>query len=83
MNGDEPADVLQYQSKYDKFPHELTANQFFNEALFESYVQLGSHVVREIVHQSSQEVRLTMDKFVQAAKDHAGLLSKSAPLLIA
>lgn len=30
--GDEPADVLQYHSSHPSFPHESTADQFFDEA---------------------------------------------------
>lgn len=45
LTGDEPADVTQYYKAHNDFPHESTANQFFNESQFESYVRLGSHVV--------------------------------------
>jgi hypothetical protein len=45
LTGDEPADVTQYYKAHPDFPHESTANQFFNESQFESYVRLGSHVV--------------------------------------
>jgi hypothetical protein len=37
--------VTQYYKAHPDFPHESTANQFFNESQFESYVRLGSHVV--------------------------------------
>ena len=47
--GHEPCDVSAYAAAHSFFPHEATANQFFNEAQFESYRHLGSHVVDEIL----------------------------------
>ena len=46
FSGDEPEDVQQYHAGYAAFPHESTADQFFSESQFESYRQLGLHVVR-------------------------------------
>jgi hypothetical protein len=46
FTGDEPEDVQQYHAGYSAFPHESTADQFFSESQFESYRQLGLHVVR-------------------------------------
>ena len=42
LNGSEPPDILAYYASHPDFPHESTANQFFNEAQFESYRHLGS-----------------------------------------
>lgn len=36
-----PVDVINYASEHPTFPNESTANQFFDEAQFESYRQLG------------------------------------------
>ena len=47
LTGDEPADVLQYQSENPDFPHQSTGDQFFTESQFESYRRLGLHVFRE------------------------------------
>lgn len=47
LTGDEPADVIEYQSRVPEFPHESTADQFFSESQFESYRRLGLHVVRD------------------------------------
>ncbi len=46
LTGDEPEDVQQYHAGHAPFPHESTADQFFSESQFESYRQLGLHVVR-------------------------------------
>jgi len=50
ITGEEPPDVTQYAKTHPTFPHESTANQFFNEAQFESYRHLGHHAVRTILH---------------------------------
>jgi hypothetical protein len=51
INGTEPPDVTQYARTHPTFPHESTANQFFNEAQFESYRHLGHHEIRTILRQ--------------------------------
>jgi hypothetical protein len=45
----EPPDVLAYQAANPDFPHQGTANQFFNESQTESYRMLGLHTVREMI----------------------------------
>lgn len=47
LTGDEPADVLRYASAHAAFPHEGTADQFFDESQFESYRALGYHIACE------------------------------------
>jgi hypothetical protein len=47
--GDEPQDVLHYKRSHDTFPHETTADQFFDEAQFESYRALGSFVMTRVL----------------------------------
>jgi hypothetical protein len=44
----EPADVLNYKALHAEFPHQTTADQWFDEAQFESYRMLGLHSVLEI-----------------------------------
>jgi hypothetical protein len=46
MTGDEPEDVQQFQAQNTEFPHQSTGDQFFSESQFESYRQLGLHMVR-------------------------------------
>jgi hypothetical protein len=48
LNGNEPADVLNYQSANDKFPQQATADQWFDESQFESYRRLGAHSIEEM-----------------------------------
>lgn len=44
LTGDEPSDLLQYHAEHPAFPQESTAEQFFNEAQWESYRRLGQHI---------------------------------------
>jgi hypothetical protein len=50
LTGGEPADVLDYAGRHPDFPHESTADQFFDESQFESYRKLGAHIVDEVFH---------------------------------
>ena len=44
LTGDEPEPVLNYKSSNPAFPHESTADQFFDDDQFESYRALGVHI---------------------------------------
>jgi hypothetical protein len=44
IDGNEPVDVYEYALKNETFPHQTTADQFFNEEQFESYRKLGLHI---------------------------------------
>jgi hypothetical protein len=46
--GDEPADILQYHRGHSPFPQETTADQFFDEAQWESYRALGYHIALDV-----------------------------------
>jgi hypothetical protein len=48
MSGSEPPDVVAYQAAHPQFPHESTANQFFNESQTESYRMLGLQTIRDV-----------------------------------
>ena len=52
LTGDEPADVLAYARANPPFPHQTTADQFFDESQFESYRRLGHHVAMEVLSDS-------------------------------
>ena len=51
LNGTEPADVFHYARLHPLFPHESTANQLYSEAQFESYRELGAHVMATILEE--------------------------------
>jgi hypothetical protein len=50
LTGDEPADVLGHHATDTIFPHDTTANQFFDEAKFEAYRALGEHMMDTLLH---------------------------------
>jgi hypothetical protein len=57
LTGDEPADVLNYQTGHTSFPHETTADQWFTESQFESYRRLGQHIVEELLAGLVEDVK--------------------------
>jgi hypothetical protein len=48
LSGTEPVDVYNYAKTHPSFPHESTADQMYSESQFESYRELGLHLVRMI-----------------------------------
>jgi hypothetical protein len=48
LTGDEPTDVLRYAAQHKEFPHQSTADQWFDESQFESYRALGQHTVTSV-----------------------------------
>jgi hypothetical protein len=44
LTGDEPSDIQEYAAAQAEFPHQATADQWFDESQFESYRKLGCHV---------------------------------------
>jgi Patatin-like phospholipase len=47
LTGDEASDVLSYRAQERAFPHQSTADQWFDESQFESYRKLGYHAGRK------------------------------------
>ena len=45
----EPRDVVNYSNLSPTFPQESSADQFFSESQFESYRQLGSWIIDQLV----------------------------------
>jgi hypothetical protein len=72
MTGKEPEDLLSYQRKNPSFPDETTANQFFNEAQFESYRKLGEVVGKEICAELDKEVQMIFVKSVNSVTENNG-----------
>jgi len=46
LTGDEPDPVKNYTAEHPVFPHETTADQFFDDDQFESYRALGVHIAK-------------------------------------
>ncbi len=49
LTGDEPTDVSRYAATQPAFPHQTTADQFFDETQFESYRVLGEHAILSLI----------------------------------
>jgi hypothetical protein len=54
MTGDEWPDIRQYADTHEKFPHESTTDQFFDENQFEAYRHLGYKVAAKMVKKLSE-----------------------------
>lgn len=68
LNGNEPPDVSHYASVDKRFPQQPTADQWFDEAQFESYRRLGAHSIDEIMRGARC---CTLAQFVRYARRHA------------
>ncbi len=53
--GDEPVDILQYHAENPDFPQQTTADQFFDEAQWESYRKLGRLVGERVFEKGLRE----------------------------
>jgi hypothetical protein len=65
-----PRDVLNYSTTSGTFPHETTADQFFNESQFESYRRLGLFAIEEICQTRDSEPLNDVDDFIETARKH-------------
>lgn len=63
----EPRDVLEYRKSYPAFPHQSTADQFFDEPQFESYRMLGSFIMDQLCGEGTEDLDLetVMSKAVE------------------
>jgi hypothetical protein len=48
LTGDEPVNVTAYAKAHPQFPHQSTADQWFDESQFESYRTLGTHSIADV-----------------------------------
>lgn len=56
ITGDESVDIAEFRKRQPHFPHNSTANQFFDESHFESYRALGHHAAQQIFGKDAKEV---------------------------
>jgi hypothetical protein len=57
--GTENADVLNYRRAHPDYPHQSTADQWFDEAQFESYRALGYHIAKSALAEAAAACRTT------------------------
>jgi len=72
LTGDEPADVLNYQTVHNDFPHQTTADQWFTESQFESYRRLGLHITEKVFGEKVLKHRNQVGRLFHALKEEWG-----------
>ena len=76
--GNEPPDVQSYHTNNELFPHETTADQWFNESQTESYRMLGLHTMDEVCASLSgselENLRKAAEGYIQAGGTQAASL---------
>jgi hypothetical protein len=55
LTGDENEYVLDYHYRHPNFPHQSTADQFFDETQFEAYRALGYHIAHRAFQDENME----------------------------
>jgi hypothetical protein len=70
LTGDEPPDVLNYQTAHTDFPHQTTADQWFTESQFESYRRLGQHIVETMFY--GAETHVSTETLFKSLEKHWG-----------
>nr|WP_307728025.1 patatin-like phospholipase family protein [Massilia terrae] len=81
--GNENADVLNYRKAHPDYPHQSTADQWFDEAQFESYRALGYHIAKEALSRAAEVskvpgMRRDVDQLcAELMRQHAGRLAPS------
>jgi hypothetical protein len=77
--GGEPRDIFNYARSHPDFPHESTADQFFDEPQFESHRMLGYYILEELFEEALQTpdgkslcTSRDLQKFVDWLDERAG-----------
>ncbi len=58
FTGDEAELIREYRHRNSAFPHESTADQFFDEGQFEAYRALGQHIAENALNRNGQDANL-------------------------
>jgi hypothetical protein len=64
--------VVQYRNDHPEFPHQTTADQFFDEPQFESYRRLGLHIGDTVLGAACVRARAEDPRLVNQARDETG-----------
>ncbi len=73
LTGEEPVDILQYALAHPEFPHQSTADQWFDESQFEAYRKLGHHIATTVLETRAVEAqpgqpRALLDLFIDLSR---------------
>ena len=71
-------DLDQYHSAHSDFPQQPTADQFFDEAQFESYRRLGLETIDTICQKNYPRKPMTLAQFTTEANGHSGVKNARA-----
>jgi hypothetical protein len=78
--GDESADIQDYAVKHKDFPHDTTADQWFDESQFESYRRLGQFVITAVFGEPSvPPVQYQLAQLREIMKKRASARPTTAP----
>ena len=61
------ADVIEFSRRYERFPHDTTADQFFTEQQFESYRKLGECIALHVFRSAGDSMRAVFAHLSEAA----------------
>ena len=67
LTGDEEEDVLDYQRRHPRFPHQSVRDQSLTEAQWESYRQLGQHCASPLFREAGVQWLADARKALQSA----------------
>lgn len=81
VTGDEDEIIHNYRTVEPSFPHETTADQFFDEVQFETYRSLGFHMVQSVFPRVGSGRRQRVDTFQDLADWFASLSVSLTPSL--
>lgn len=56
-----PTDVYSYKGMHPEFPHESTADQFFDEKQFEAYRELGYRITKSLLEAKGEDDKPLLD----------------------
>jgi hypothetical protein len=79
VTGDEDEVITQYRSRNRDFPHESTADQFFDEGQFEAYRSLGYHIGNGLFDTATPIGTGEIDTFEKFEDWFSGLKEKLSP----
>jgi hypothetical protein len=73
LSGEEPADIMQYALAHPEFPHQSTADQWFDESQFEAYRKLGHYIAATVLEKRTVEPqpgqpRALVDLFIDLSR---------------